>query len=106
MKPQEDPREAKLSLALSLLVMVGFAAAVWLNYMQPTVYTVVIYDVWKAEHPGDFTDVYTRGQGIFSFYGYHPFEADHSYRIIYVEQPTHMNRLACKLLSMEEISFG
>jgi len=99
-----DARELRLVAISSLLVATVFGYAVHSAVISPPIHRVVIYEVWKVEHPGGFTDIYTVGQGIFSFYGYHQFEVGRSYRVIYVEQPTASNRLACKLLSMEEVN--
>ena len=83
-----DPREVKLSLITSAFVCCVFLGALWYSYIQPPIHTVVIYEVWRVEHPADrYTVIYTRGQGRFAFHGVHDIQPGRSYRIAYQQLP-------------------
>ncbi len=93
--------------ALSVgLVTCVFAAAFLQTYLAPPVYDVVIYEIWEVKHPKndrvEATDLYTVGQGVFSFYGYHDFEAGKSYHVKYFTAPN-PNRIST-LLSFSEVT--
>ena len=82
-----------------------FGAAFLQSYLAPPVYDVVIYEIWDVKHPKndkiEATDIYTVGQGVFSFYGNHGFEVGKSYHVKYFIAPN-PNRIST-LISFSEV---
>lgn len=85
-------REFYTGMVSVLLVTCVFGYATYTSYVSPPINEVVLYDVFEVDYPANdrvqLTTIYSRGQGTYIFYGYHPeIKTGGSYHIKYTSPP-------------------